>query len=45
MTEEQQRKQENRLRRWNESVQRVKELQAKWQKENEEKLGPFLKKF
>ena len=34
MTEEQQRKQENRLRRWNESVAKVKNLQAEWQKEN-----------
>ena len=49
MTEEQvkeeQRKTENRVRRWNESVQKVRDLQREWQKENEEKLGPFLKKF
>jgi hypothetical protein len=46
MTEEQkreeQRKVENRVRRWNESVQKVKDLQANWQRENEEKFGPFL---
>ncbi len=42
MTEEQQRKQENRLSRWNESVQKVKDLQTKWQKENEKKFGPFF---
>jgi hypothetical protein len=49
MTEEQkreeQRKTENRVRRWSESVQKVKDLQTKWQRENEEKFGPFLKKF
>ena len=49
MTEEQrkeeQRKTENRVRRWNESVQKVRDLQREWQKENEEKFGPFLKKF
>jgi len=49
MTEEQkreeQRKTENRVQRWNESVQKVRDLQREWQKENEEKFGPFLKKF
>jgi len=49
MTEEQrkeeQRKRENGLKRWNESVQKVRELQREWQKENEKKFGPFLKKF
>jgi hypothetical protein len=49
MTEEQrkeeQRKTENRVQRWNESVQKVRDLQRKWQKENEERLGPFLHKF
>jgi len=49
MTEEQrkeeQRKVENRVQRWNESVQKVRDLQRDWQKENEEKFGPFLKKF
>ena len=49
MTEEQkreeQRKTENRVRRWNESVQKVRDLQREWQKENEEKFGPFVKKF
>ena len=49
MTEEQvkeeQRKTENRVRRWNESVQKVRDLQREWQKENEEKFGPFLNKF
>ena len=42
---EEQRKTENRVRRWNESVQKVRDLQRDWQKENEEKFGPFLKKF
>ena len=42
---EEQRKTENRVRRWNESVQKVRDLQREWQKENEEKFGPFLKKF
>ena len=42
---EEQRKTENRVRRWNESVQKVRDLQHEWQKENEEKFGPFLKKF
>jgi len=49
MTEEQrkeeQRKRKNSLKRWNESVQKVRELQREWQKENEKKFGPFLKKF
>jgi hypothetical protein len=49
MTEEQkreeQRKVKNRVQRWNESVQHVQDLQREWQKENEEKFGPFLKKF
>jgi hypothetical protein len=26
-------------------VQKVRDLQRKWQKENEERLGPFLHKF
>ena len=43
--EEEQRKTENRLQRWSESVQKVKDLQREWQRENEEKLGPFLQKF
>ena len=42
---EEQRKTENRVRRWNESVQKVRDLQHEWQKENEEKFGPSLKKF
>jgi hypothetical protein len=42
MTEEQQRKQENRLSRWNESVRQVRELQRQWQRENEAQFGPFL---
>jgi hypothetical protein len=42
MTEEQQRKQENRLSRWNESIEDVRELQRQWQKENEAQFGPFL---
>jgi hypothetical protein len=49
MTEEQkreeQRKTENRLQRWSESVQKVRDLQREWQKENEEKFGPFLNNF
>ena len=43
--QEEQRKAQARVRRWSESVQKVKDLQAKWQRENEEKFGPFLKKF
>ena len=42
---EEQRKTENRVRRWNESVQHVRNLQREWQRENEEKFGPFLQKF
>ena len=42
---EEQRKVENRVQRWNESVQKVRDLQREWQKENEEKFGPFLNKF
>ena len=42
---EEQRKTKNRLQRWSESVQKVRDLQREWQKENEEKFGPFLKKF
>ena len=42
MTEEQQRKQENRLSRWDESVRQVRELQRQWQRENEAQFGPFL---
>ena len=49
MNEEQrkelERKRNNGVRRWNESVQKVRELQRQWQKENEKKFGPFLKKF
>jgi hypothetical protein len=44
-TREELRKQRNRLERWNESVQKVRELQREWQKENEERFGPFLQKF
>jgi len=42
---EEQRKTENRVQRWNERLQKVRKLQREWQKENEEKFGPFLKKF
>ena len=42
MTEEQQRKQENRLNHWNESVRQVRELQRQWQRDNEAQFGPFL---
>ena len=49
MTEEQrkeeQRKTQARVERWNETLQKVRDLQREWQKENEEKFGPFLKKF
>jgi len=44
-TREELRKTENRLKRWEESLQKVRDLQREWQKENEEKFGPFLKKF
>jgi hypothetical protein len=46
MTEEQkreeQRKTENRVQRWNESVQQVRELARQWQRDNEAQFGPFL---
>ena len=49
MTEEQRKEQlrklKNRLQRWGESLQKTKDLQREWQKENEEKFGPFLRKF
>ena len=44
-TREELRKTEKRLERWNESLQKTKDLQREWQKENEEKFGPFLRKF
>jgi len=44
-TREELRKQENRLKEWNESLQRNKDLQREWQERHEEKLGPFLRKF
>ena len=39
---EEQRKVVERVKRWNESVRQVRELQRQWQRENEEKFGPFL---
>ena len=46
MTEEQkreeQRKTENRVQRWNESVRQVRELTRQWQQDNEAQFGPFL---
>ena len=46
MTEEQkreeQRKVENRVRRWNESIDDVRQLQLEWQRDNEDQFGPFL---
>ena len=46
MTEEQkreeQRKTENRVQRWNESVRQVRELNRQWQRDNEAQFGPFL---
>jgi hypothetical protein len=46
MTEEQkreeQRKTENRVQRWNESVDDVRQLQLEWQRDNEAQFGPFL---
>ena len=44
-TREELRKTENRLKRWEESLQKNRELQREWQERHEEKLGPFLKKF
>ena len=44
-TREELRKTENRLERWEESLQKNRELQRKWQEENEERFGPFLHKF
>jgi|TARA_B100000809_G_scaffold143702_1_gene141251 hypothetical protein len=39
---EEQRKTENRVQRWNESVQQVRELTRQWQRDNEAQFGPFL---
>ena len=44
-TREELRKTENRLKRWEESLQKNRELQREWQERHEEKLGPFLHKF
>jgi Flp pilus assembly protein TadD len=40
--QEEQRKAQARAERWNESVQRVRELTRQWQRDNEAHLGPFL---
>jgi hypothetical protein len=39
---EEQRKTENRVQRWNESVRQVRELNRQWQRDNETQFGPFL---
>jgi len=44
-TREELRKTENRLKRWEESLQKTRDLQREWQRENEERFGPFLQKF
>ena len=41
-TEEGQRKLVERVKRWNESVQQVRELQRQWQGNHETRLSPFL---
>ena len=38
---EEQRKAENRVKRWNESIEDVRQLQLEWQRDNAH-LGPFL---
>jgi hypothetical protein len=40
--QEEQRKAEARVQRWNESVRQVRELARQWQRDNEAHLGPFL---
>ena len=40
--QDEQRKVEARVQRWNESVQQVRELTRQWQRDNEAHLGPFL---
>jgi len=39
--QEEQRKAEARVQRWNESVQQVREIARQWQRDNA-RLGPFL---
>ena len=40
--QEEQRRAEARVQRWNESVQQVRELARQWQRDNDAHLGPFL---
>ena len=40
--QEEQRRAEARVQRWNESVRQVRELARQWQRENEAQFGPFL---
>jgi hypothetical protein len=40
--QEEQRKAEARVQRWNESVQQVREIARQWQRDNDAHLGPFL---
>ena len=40
--QEEQRKAEARVQRWNESVRQVRELARQWQRDNEAQFGPFL---
>ena len=40
--QEEQRKVVERVKRWNESIDDVRQLQLEWQRDNEAHLGPFL---
>ena len=40
--QEEQRRAEARVQRWNESVDDVRQLQLEWQRDNEAQFGPFL---
>ena len=40
--QEEQRRAEARVQRWNESVRQVRELARQWQRDNEAQFGPFL---
>ena len=40
--QDEQRRAEARVQRWNESVRRVRELARQWQRDNEAQFGPFF---
>ena len=40
--QEEQRKAQARVQRWNESVRQVREQNRQWQRDNEAQFGPFL---